>query len=301
MNELPTPTYHRQRFLLKLLEISGGNLSKIKLQKLLFLSQITRETSISTYYDFVPYLYGCHSFQASADLSLLESRGWLKQGSKNIRLITNTRFDISNYDMDILNIVLGQFRNYSNTMLIKYIYENYPYYAIYSRAAKENITDGYCQKVKEIKDSISKKPIAIFTIGYEGRSFEAYANLLIKNDVRLICDIRNNPLSRKFGFSKSTFGELLSKLYIAYCHLPELGIKSELRQNLSADDDYERLFQAYRKLLITKSSNPLKLIDLLADYKKIGLTCFEYDAHYCHRHCVSDYLENKTKITAKHL
>lgn len=301
MKELPTPTYYRQRFLLKLLEMSGGNLSKIKFQKLLFISQQTEELKNSNYYDFVPLQYGCYSFQANADIFRLESLGWLKQAPKNIKLVTNPKFDISNQDMDNLNLILDEFRNYSYPKLMKYVYENYPYYAIYSKAAKEKLDDKHYQKVKETKDSLLKKSAAIFTIGYEGRSFEAYANLLIENDVRVICDLRNNPLSRKFGFSKSAFEELLGQLNIGYYHLPELGIKSGIRQNLNAKDDYRRLFKGYRKSLETKSEALGTLIDFLAEYKRIGLTCFELDAECCHRHCVSDYLKSETKIAVNHL
>jgi uncharacterized protein (DUF488 family) len=42
------------------------------------------------------------------------------------------------------------------------------------------------------------------TIGYEGRSLEDYLNVLLQEGVTLLCDVRRNPLSRKYGFSKST-------------------------------------------------------------------------------------------------
>ncbi len=70
------PKFYRQRFLLLLLEMAGGHLSKMDFQKLLFLSQKEAEFS---YYDFVPYHYGCYSFQAQSDIELLESFGWLEE------------------------------------------------------------------------------------------------------------------------------------------------------------------------------------------------------------------------------
>jgi uncharacterized protein YwgA len=46
-------------------------------QKLLFLAH--QEAGFS-YYDFVPYYYGCYSFQAASDLETLKSLGWIEIG-----------------------------------------------------------------------------------------------------------------------------------------------------------------------------------------------------------------------------
>lgn len=82
------PKYYRQRFLLVLLEMSGSRLSKMDFQKLLFLSQ--KEAGFS-YYDFVPYHYGCYSFQAQSDIELLETFGWLEDGLKSINLLAKPK------------------------------------------------------------------------------------------------------------------------------------------------------------------------------------------------------------------
>jgi hypothetical protein len=68
------PTYHRQRFLLFLLE-QVGHISSTDFQQLLFLSH--QEISLS-YYDSVRYGDNYHSFQAIADLEVLEQKGWIK-------------------------------------------------------------------------------------------------------------------------------------------------------------------------------------------------------------------------------
>ena len=34
------------------------------------------------------------------------------------------------------------------------------------------------------------------------------------------------------------------------------------------------------------------LVKLLKTHERIALTCFEKEHHFCHRHCVSDYLKN---------
>ncbi len=130
----------------------------------------------------------------------------------------------------------------------------------------------------------------IYTLGYEGLSFEAYINRLVEHDVRLLCDVRWNPCSRKFGFSKGMLGRYLPELGIGYLHVPELGIRSGLRRGLG---DYTQLFRDYRSRLPERGASLQRLELLLDQHERIALTCYERAHQSCHRHCVSDYLENR--------
>ena len=51
----------------------------------------------------------------------------------------------------------------------------------------------------------------------------SYLNLLLTNSVTLLCDVRRNALSRRYGFSKSTRSKACEGVGIRYEHLPELG------------------------------------------------------------------------------
>ena len=82
----------------------------------------------------------------------------------------------------------------------------------------------------------------MFTIGYEGISLEEYLVRLIKNDVKVLVDVRNNPLSMKYGFSKSQLKKYCASLGIKYAHFPEVGIQSDQRQELNSQNDYNKLF-----------------------------------------------------------
>ena len=146
-----------------------------------------------------------------------------------------------------------------------------------------------------------RETATIFSIGYEGRSFEEYAELLVENDVRLVCDLRRNPISRKPGFSKTKFQNRLSELDIAYSHFRDLGIESKLRQNLKSDADREKLFRVYAKELPKKSESLVRIQELLAEYRRIALTCFERDPSQCHRQCVASYLENKVAMKVEYI
>jgi len=292
------PKYHRQRFVLGLLEVAGGRLSKMDIQKLLFLSQQETERP---HYDFVPYHYGCYSFQAQSDIELLESRGWLYTEGNDIQLLEKSTAGIASDELNRVSLFAKKYKDYRGTELVRYVYERYPYYAIHSKIAKNILDSRSYEAVMQAGKEIKSNTKTIFTIGYEGSSFEKYINLLICHDVRLLCDVRRNPLSRKFGFSKGSLSHLLPKLGIEYIHIPELGIASEKRNDLETESDYARLFDAYRKYLPQKKKSLKKLSELLEQYKRIALTCFEKQYDSCHRHCISEYMQDAWSIKAVHL
>ena len=135
------------------------------------------------------------------------------------------------------------------------------------------------------------KEVIFYTIGYEGISPETYLNKLVSSDVRLLCDVRKNAFSQKYGFSKSELKSLLAKVGIDYLHIPDLGIVSEKRQNLQTDKDYRELFDAYEKETLTRQEDKLDLLmQLLEEYKRIAITCFEAKHHQCHRSRVAKAL-----------
>lgn len=292
------PKFHRQRFLLLLLQQAGGRLSKMDFQKLLFLSQQTTEFS---YYDFVPYHYGCYSFQAQSDMELLGKFGWVSIEESGIDLLVQPSGWLNQTEYSALKSFSEKMKDLRGRHLVSHVYEGYPYYATRSRIAEEVLDKEAFRKVNDAGRALRNEEMRLFTIGYEGISFEGYINRLIKNDIRLLCDIRKNPLSRKFGFSKSNLSTLLPKLGIEYRHIPDLGIESEKRTDLNTEADYNQLFEDYRETLPDKKNSLNRLEDLLMKHKRIALTCFEKEHKSCHRHCVSDYLEKESGFGVSHL
>ena len=270
------PRYHRQRFLLLLLGVAG-RLSKRELQSLLFLSRM--EAGFS-YYDFVPYRGGCHSFQAQADVELLVSWGWLEDGA-SVSLLVQPGACLGKTVL----AGIGQFmKRVEGLDLVQYVCEHYPYYATRCGTLDDSVGRGV-----DAERALNDEKV-IYTLGYEGLSLEAYINRLLKHDVRLLCDVRRNPFSRKFGFSKGMLGRYLPELGIGYLHVPELGIRSELRRGL---DDYTELFRDYRSRLPEWGASLRELECLLEQHGRIALTCYERAHQSCHRHCISDYLEQR--------
>ena len=71
----------------------------------------------------------------------------------------------------------------------------------------------------------------LFTLGYEGLTIEAFIARLQAAQVKTVVDVRELPLSRKKGFSKSAFCAVLSAHGIAYLHAPALGCPSRSTTN----------------------------------------------------------------------
>jgi uncharacterized protein (DUF488 family) len=142
------------------------------------------------------------------------------------------------------------------------------------------------------------------TIGYEGRSLESYLNELLRAAVTVLCDVRRNPLSRKYGFSKGTLSKACEGVGIRYAHLPELGIASEQRRELHTQADYDALFADYEREGLPQRGAALETIHAwVAAGERVALTCFERLPQQCHRHCVAEALERMggAKLAPQHL
>lgn len=73
--------FQRQKLLLGLVEAAGGSLAATDLQKLLFLYTTKWEDEAS--FKFVPYRFGCFSFQSYADRNALIKKGLLVEHEDN--------------------------------------------------------------------------------------------------------------------------------------------------------------------------------------------------------------------------
>jgi len=236
--------YYRRKILLALLQSFDNRLEKLRLQKLLFLlTRLQKETAV---YDFVPYKFGCYSFQANADLNTLKKYGIIDE-EKNAWVKTNEAnyiTDLKRNDGRALKTLYSVYGKMSKNSLIAYTYEKYPFYAINSAIANELVSENVLYAIKKQKSSDNN--VALFTIGYEGRSLEFYLNLLLKNNVKALCDVRNNANSMKYGFSKKQLQNACDGIGIKYFHFSEVGIISEKRKDLNTQADYDRLFNQYK-------------------------------------------------------
>ena len=272
-------------------------------QKLLFL--YCQDTKVSTY-EFVPYKYGGFSFTSYADKRRLIERGMLTNDEHSWSLTKASRA-AAVAPLSIRQRMEQFARSHKGLRgddLVAESYRRYPYYAIHSEMATRVLANDKATLAAIEAARPAKGKPGICTIGYEGRSVENYLNHLIQDGVTLLCDVRRNPLSRKYGFSKSTLAKGCEGVSIRYEHLPELGIASEARRGLESQEDYDVLFAEYERETLPRQTTSLTTIShWVAEGHHVALTCFEREAHRCHRHCVAEAMEERfgTCFKPRHL
>ena len=114
------------------------------------------------------------------------------------------------------------------------------------------------------------------------------------SNIQQLIDVRELPLSRKNGFSKTILKEELKRAGILYKHIPELGSPKSIRYQLHKDWIYKRFFEEYKKHINDKDVlENISDIEGRARRKKTILLCFERDYKICHRSIISDELKNR--------
>ena len=282
--------FYRRKIILALLQVFGGQLDKIRLQKLLFLFTNKQDKAE---YDFIPYKFGCYSYSANADMTVMSKRGFLNENEKSFEKKDATDYlkQLKPADLKLLEEVKSNYGKMSVTELMKHTYINFPFYAIKSEAAENILTKDELEQVAKTIPKSNKT--ILFTIGYEGISLEEYLVRLLKNDVKVLVDVRNNALSMKYGFSKSQLKKYCGSLGIDYVHIPEVGIQGDQRQELNTQSDYDKLFAVYRKNNLTQTTTQQQqILNLLKQHKRIALTCFEANICQCHRKHLAEAIEN---------
>lgn len=139
----------------------------------------------------------------------------------------------------------------------------------------------------------------VFTIGYEGSSISEFINTLKHSGVGVLLDVREIPLSRKKGFSKTALATAAIKAGIEYRHEKLLGSPKPIRDKLRRDGDYKSYFKAFDTYLQTQTEF---LNQLTKNIKgNVVLMCYERDPLTCHRLSVAKKLEKITGRKTKHL
>ncbi len=142
---------------------------------------------------------------------------------------------------------------------------------------------------------------AIYTIGYEGADLDAFLSTLRMADIRTLVDVRERPLSRKRGFSKSALAAALSAVGISYVHKPALGDPKPGRE--AARRGNYRLFQEIfgQQMASAQAQEALVALEELARRERICLLCFERDPRHCHRGIIAKHLKQKSGFLICHL
>ena len=127
--------------------------------------------------------------------------------------------------------------------------------------------------------------MSIFTIGYEGASLADFLERLKRAGVSTLVDVRELPLSRRRGFSKSQLAAQLERHGIRYVHKRELGAPREIRHELRETGDYRTYFARFNAYLRTQRDALERVVDECVG--AVVLMCFERDPAECHRSVVA--------------
>jgi uncharacterized protein (DUF488 family) len=125
-------------------------------------------------------------------------------------------------------------------------------------------------------DPVGSAPVT-FTIGYSGKSIADFVEALNAVRVNRVVDVRELPLSRKKGFSKTALGDALSRVGIEYLHLRVAGNPYRAQK-----DDVAACLALY-SAHVDRHPEVLQALEDAVDGNRAALLCFESDACDCHR------------------
>lgn len=142
--------------------------------------------------------------------------------------------------------------------------------------------------------------MVIFTIGYEGRTIGSFMSSLRAYGVETVVDVRQNPISRKPGFSKRSLAAALKMSDIDYVHLASLGCPRPVRDRYRDDGNWTRYTSGFMAYLATQGLAVAELSHMVAS-SDCALLCFEADYRLCHRSMVADAVRNHCGAEIVHI
>lgn len=285
------PLNSRQKIILHFLLKQESDVGHTALMKWLFLFSRQQPSSVSSY-NFVPYKYGPYSFEAQQDINQALAR-YVEDVNDGFRLrkeveneVATITDKIKKSDLLCANEIWSTFAKLAHQDLLDRVYAAYPWYASRSELVAHVPQDD--------------ADIAVYTSGYEGKSVDAFFATLLEHGIRGVLDVRRTAYSHKYGFSGATLRRLCSKLAITYDHLPELGVASELRKDLSGAEAFAKLFDEY-ELKLPEQSNALRKAGEIVRLRPTTLMCFEATSECCHRGRLAPKIASQVKLPVKHL
>lgn len=290
----------RQKVLLALLDEAATPLSATLFVKLAFL--LREDHGLAEYlsfYDFVPYRYGPFSFSLYRELDALRRNGFVSPDDDRISLSESTASS-RRQAIETLPVaarravaeVLRHNRRLTQKALVANVYRRFPWYA--TRSELTHLVPGNAPQP-------SPAELAVYTVGYEGKSIDRFFDGLLHSGIAAILDVRSNPVSRKYGFAQRSMRDIAGKLGIEYRHFPRLGIASSERTDLTDFDSYQRLLDRYEQQTLPGRKDDIgRLLNELRS-KPSALLCMEKDVNCCHRARLASVAAKESGLPVSHL
>lgn len=282
----------RQRAILRLIQNEGGSINRLRLVKLAFLLSRETEAPRTGIYEFVPYKRGPFSFTLYHDLRSLQRDGWVTEGKHDIATAEAPDLEVAFLDRDFLGMIdrVSEAKHGIGTpALVDDIYRAFPWFTLNSESVRKRAVG---------------RPVAapaIYTVGYEGITVDGLLDLLLRQGMRRLVDVRSNPIARRYGFHKETLRRLCADVDIEYIHFGSLGVPSAWRADLSDEASYARLFDRYEKEILPAQTTAVQKVAALVAEMPSALMCMEAEHHSCHRSRLATDIARKTTLPVKEL
>jgi len=139
------------------------------------------------------------------------------------------------------------------------------------------------------------------TIGYEGATVSDFLETLKSAGIETIVDVRELPLSRRKGFSKTALTAALQTVGIGYHHLRALGDPKAGREAARAGRfvEFRKIFSKHIKTAAAQAA--LREVLEIIESGEVCLLCYEREPNQCHRTMVADALAEMSDIRVIHL
>lgn len=277
--------FAREKFVLELIR-REGKITRLRLQKLCFVAAAEETLPAAANYEFVPFRFGPYSFTLAHDITRMRAA--------NLITVDGNQFAIGSAAPQskghpVAEKIAKRFQRVSTADLVATVYKRYPWFTA-------NATDS----AKRTAHIPTVSP-AVYTIGYQDASADGLFDALLRHGIRRLIDVRKNPVSRRFGFHKGSLLKIAGRLGITYDHVPELGVPSDLRQELNSIADYKDLFREYRATIIPGN---IGQVDKVADWIRAtpsAILCREADPKMCHRSELATVIARRTQLPVVHL
>ncbi len=262
--------------------------------KLLFLlRQDTDLSKVAAFYDFLPYKFGPYSFFVDCDFRNLQGNGLVASADGSHFAATPAgQAAYETLPPGVQYAVQKTVRKHDGVatpQLMDLVYTRFPQFTVLSE--REGVQP----------PPRPDAPRAVYTIGYEGVTVDGFLNALVQQGIRRLIDVRNNPLSRNFGYSKKTLSDLCGRILVDYVHRPELGIPSAQRAGLHDPSDYARLFDWYEATVLPERGAEIGQVASLMKEKSSALMCFEREPACCHRGRLAPRVAERNGLAVHHL
>lgn len=129
---------------------------------------------------------------------------------------------------------------------------------------------------------------SLYTIGYQGSDIDRFLTTLRSVGIETLADVREIPLSRKKGFSKTSLANALDDCGIEYLHFRDLGDPKPGR-DAARSGRHDEFVKIYSKHLRSEpAQEALNSLLKVASEKITCMLCFERCATGCHRSIIAD-------------